>query len=216
MPAKALKQPRTQEQRSADTRQRILEATIALLVEVGYARTSTWAVCERAGVSRGALLHHFPTRISLFVTAVSYLASIPLDQLDTMLAKATPEEGVGVFMDWLWSTLEGDLFSVGLELIAAARTEPELKDVLRTGGDIIQKRLAGAVHGIVKACDAPKGGELEALLLMAIPAVRGIGLDLAIGGDRSKHARAWRELGCKLQESVRSQRSSASGRPEAC
>ena len=53
---------RTQQQRSDETRAALLDATIICLHEVGYAGTSTTLVSERAGVSRGAQTHHFPTK----------------------------------------------------------------------------------------------------------------------------------------------------------
>jgi AcrR family transcriptional regulator len=53
---------RSQAERSAATRDALLDATIVCLVEDGYANTTTSRVAERAGVSRGAHLHHFQTR----------------------------------------------------------------------------------------------------------------------------------------------------------
>src|SRR5229473_7754051 len=64
---------RTQEERSASTRARLLDATISCLSELGYARTTTTEIAERAGVSRGAQLHHFPTKAELVTTAVEHL-----------------------------------------------------------------------------------------------------------------------------------------------
>jgi AcrR family transcriptional regulator len=161
-------------------------------------------VCERADVSRGALLHHFPTRVSLMVAAVDHLARAPLDQLDDALAQTAPREQIEVFLSWLWGTATGDLFAVGLELLTAARTEPQLQGVLRTGGSVLQQRLATTVRGIVAANDAPVGGALETSLLIAIPAIRGIGLDLAIGGDRQTHFTQWKRFIEKLSTKLRS------------
>src|SRR3954466_2105232 len=56
---------RTQAERSAATREALLDATLACLVEDGYANTTTARVAERAGVSRGAHPPHFPTRATL-------------------------------------------------------------------------------------------------------------------------------------------------------
>lgn len=188
--SKAATAPRTRS--SAEMRQRILNATVALLVDTGYARTSTWAVCERAGVSRGALLHHFPTRIDLFVAAASHLAQAPLDLLDARLSATPARDQPKLFLDWLWSTLDGDLFTVGLELLTAARTEPELLKAIRAGGDLLQQRLEQIIHGIVRANGRVPGDRLDIALQLSIPAVRGIGLDLAVGGDARKHRRLYR------------------------
>src|SRR3954449_2997046 len=63
-----------QEERTRLMRARLLEATVECLVERGFAGTSTTLVSERAGVSRGAQLHHFPTKNDLVVAAVEHLA----------------------------------------------------------------------------------------------------------------------------------------------
>ncbi|MEV6217467.1 helix-turn-helix domain-containing protein [Nocardia sp. NPDC051833] len=55
-------------------RSRLVEATVSCLVEFGYARTTTLRVQQRAGVSRGALLHHFPSKPDMFVAAVRSVA----------------------------------------------------------------------------------------------------------------------------------------------
>lgn len=49
---------RTQAERSAQTQARLIDATIRCLIERGYSGTTTTAVCERAEVSHGSLLHH--------------------------------------------------------------------------------------------------------------------------------------------------------------
>ncbi len=63
---------RTQKERSEKTRNRIITATIKSLVEVGYRNTTTERILEKAGVSRGALQHHFPTRDLLFEEVFTY------------------------------------------------------------------------------------------------------------------------------------------------
>src|SRR5918912_371373 len=65
---------RSQAERSATTREALLDATVRCLVEEGYASTTTARVAERAGVSRGAHLHHFQTRNALVAAAIQHLA----------------------------------------------------------------------------------------------------------------------------------------------
>ena len=65
-----------QEERTRAMRARLLEATVELLVERGFSGTSTTLVSERAGVSRGAQLHHFPTKNDLVVAAVEHLTEV--------------------------------------------------------------------------------------------------------------------------------------------
>ncbi len=63
-----------QQERSRATQQRLLAATVECLVEHGWAGTTTTLIAERAGVSRGAQLHHYPTKAALVLAAVSHLA----------------------------------------------------------------------------------------------------------------------------------------------
>src|SRR5688572_16345863 len=62
-----------QQERSRLTQQRLLTATIECLVEFGWSGASTTLIAERAGVSRGAQLHHYPTRAALVLAAVEHL-----------------------------------------------------------------------------------------------------------------------------------------------
>src|SRR5262245_17748562 len=64
---------RTQDERSAAPRALLLDATIACLVDVGYAATTTTLIAERAGVSRGAQMHHYKTKTELVAAAVEHL-----------------------------------------------------------------------------------------------------------------------------------------------
>src|SRR5437763_16557793 len=63
----------TQAERTAATRGRLLDAALDVLAEQGYAATTTVEAAKRAGVSRGAPLHHFPTKPELLAAAVEHL-----------------------------------------------------------------------------------------------------------------------------------------------
>ncbi len=65
---------RTQAERSAAMRARLLDATIECLVTYGYAGTTTPRVAELAGVTRGAQIHHFRSKEDLVVAAIEHLA----------------------------------------------------------------------------------------------------------------------------------------------
>ncbi|GAA1575671.1 TetR/AcrR family transcriptional regulator [Actinomadura kijaniata] len=120
---------RTQEERTAATRRALLDATIDCLVEHGYHGTTTTRVVERAGVSRGAQVHHFPTKNALVLAAVEHLARKRAAQfveqdLDRLRASADP---IGDAMDLVWEVHQGKLFEASMELWTAARTDPELR-----------------------------------------------------------------------------------------
>ena len=119
---------RTQRERSAAMRQRLLEATIDCLYEVGYSRTTTIEVAARAGVSRGAQLHHFPTKKRLVIVAVRHLLEKRLGEFRE--AFATLPEGSDKYtavIDILWDKTSNRAFYAWLELVVAARTDPSLR-----------------------------------------------------------------------------------------
>src|SRR5271157_4898374 len=122
---------RSQAARSASTRQALLDATIACLVEDGYAKTTTTRVAERAGVSRGAHLHHFQTRQALLAAAMEHLA----ERRGRELLAAAGELPAGrerlvQGLDLLWASYANPLFQAALDLWSHARTDRELRDRL--------------------------------------------------------------------------------------
>lgn len=122
---------RTQKERRDETRGVILDAAVACLTELGYARTSTTEVQRGAGVSRGALLHHFPSKAGLMAATVRHLAWLRGRELEARAARL-PEGGdrVSAVIDLLWESFSGPMFLVAMELRSAARTDGELREVL--------------------------------------------------------------------------------------
>jgi AcrR family transcriptional regulator len=115
------------ERRSRQKRARILQAAVDCLIDMGYAAASIGAIQARAGVSRGALLHHYPTKADLLVDALRHLSDQQLEQFT--LATAA-EGGAADWLDTLWQSFETPLFGALLELWVAARTDDELRQAL--------------------------------------------------------------------------------------
>ena len=122
---------RTQAQRRDDMRRLLLDAAVDSLIEHGFAGTTTLEVQRKAGVSRGALLHHFPSKAELLVATIGHLAEMRARDLKARAVglPAGPAR-VDAVLDLLWECFAGPLFQVSIELRAAARTEPELRRVL--------------------------------------------------------------------------------------
>lgn len=123
---------KTQEERSAETRLRLLDACVDCLVELGYSGTTTGAIQERAGLSRGALMHHYASKADLLVAAVRHLTE---QRGENLRQRAEELEGVSdrvpAALDALWDSFQGRLFTATVELWAASRTDPELREALR-------------------------------------------------------------------------------------
>ena len=122
-----------QVQKSAMTRATILEATIQCFVEAGYKNTTTSRIAEEAGVSRGAMLHHFPSRDAVIKGAVFYLQEKRLKEYKAIISevRATPKNGVSsqvvreaIRATWKYFNLPS--FFAYNELLVASRTNDDL------------------------------------------------------------------------------------------
>jgi AcrR family transcriptional regulator len=134
---------RTQAERSAATRARLLDATIECLHDLGYAGTSTPEIARRAGLSRGAQLHHFPTKAELVTNAVQRLFERRREEfLQAFAARPQGSDAVETAIDILWSKVSGPTFTVWLELVVAARTDAELAEPVAE----LTQRLAAIVE----------------------------------------------------------------------
>ncbi len=122
---------RTQQERASAMRHRLLEATIECLVDHGYAGTSTTRVVERAGVTRGAQVHHFPTKAALVAAAMRHLAAkraeLAFAELERIRSSPDPIDDA---LDLMWDLHQGPVFSATVELWVAARTDPDLHSEL--------------------------------------------------------------------------------------
>lgn len=119
---------RTHEERSTETRLRMMNATLDCLIEEGYLNTTMHRVSARAGMSRGAQTHHFPTKIDLIVAATEHLFNEFAENVDE-LARATQGGGntLEAFIDEIWARFfSGKFMYASLELIVASRSDPEL------------------------------------------------------------------------------------------
>ena len=127
--------PKTwQQTKSENTRTHILDAAIDCFHKLGYANTTTENIANAAGVSRGAMLHHFPTRSELIRAAVEHLHNRRLaayeateNQVQAGALYSRIEEGIDVY----WEHLNSPESVVFLELKVAARTDEELAKVLK-------------------------------------------------------------------------------------
>ncbi len=128
-PSAAPPHRRTQAERSAGTQARLLDATIQCLVERGWAGTSTTEVVRRAGVSRGAQVHHFPTKDDLVLAAVEYLLQRRMQEFEATFAQLpAAQRSPATAMRLLYDHCFRDSFEAWLELVVAARTDPALHE----------------------------------------------------------------------------------------
>lgn len=177
-----------QEERSRAMRARLLDATVDCLVEHGWSGTSTTLVSQRAGVSRGAQLHHFPTKSALVLAAVDHLASSR--QAEALASARRLPTGAGrtrAVLRSLGDLFTGPMFIAALELWVAARTDPSLKDAVAD----LESRVGRAAHRLTVealAIDESLPGNRE-LVQATLDLVRGLGLANTLSDDTARRTR---------------------------
>ncbi len=178
----------SQEERTRAMRARLLEATVELLVERGYAGTSTTLVSERAGVSRGAQLHHFPTKQDLVVAAVRHLTEVRGAEL-VAAAKGLPNGArrTRAVMRMLGDHFTSPVFTAALELWVAARTDEALLAEVEPLEQMVGRETHRLTVDLLGADEARPG--VRELVQATLDLVRGLGLANTLSDDRLRRTR---------------------------
>jgi AcrR family transcriptional regulator len=123
---------RSQQERSRTTQLRLLDATVSCLISHGWSGTTTTLIAETAGVSRGAQLHHFPTKTSLVLAAVEHLTERRAREIraEAETLPADARHRVEAVIEMLAASFAGPLFQAALEVWVAARTDDSLREAL--------------------------------------------------------------------------------------
>ena len=181
-----------QADRTRAMRARLLEATVELLVERGFTGTSTTLVSERAGVSRGAQLHHFPTKNDLVVAAVEHLTELRGAELaDAVAQLPTGKRRTRAVVEMLGDHFASPVFTAALELWVAARTD----EALLAAVSPLEQRVGRETHRLTVTAlgaDESRPGVRE-LVQATLDLVRGLGLAATITDDSARRRRILRE-----------------------
>jgi AcrR family transcriptional regulator len=176
-------------------RERLLDATISCLVDHGYAGTTVTRIAERAGVTRGAQVHHYRTKDDLVTAAVTHLASKSAEfgwqQIARLVDAADP---VGELLDVLWEMHKGPTFTATVELWVAARTDAELRKHVAT----VEPVLLQTLHSEANVVDDEAGSRLLEATFTAMDAMRGLLISAWHLPPRQRDAR-WRRARERLR-----------------
>ncbi|WP_371098851.1 TetR/AcrR family transcriptional regulator [Streptomyces sanglieri] len=181
--------------RSRATRRGLLEAAVACLAEHGWAGSTVSVVAERAGVSRGAAQHHFPTREDLFTAAVEYVA-----EERSAALRAVPDQDRAAVVAALVDLYTGPLFRAALQLWVAASNEPQLHPRVTE----LEARVGRETHRIaveLLAADETKPGvreTVQGLLDMA----RGLGLANVLTDDTARRRRVVAQWAALVEDAL--------------
>lgn len=196
---------RSQASRRANSRSLILDAAVELLVERGYRNTTTLAIQERANVSRGRLLHHFPSRDALLVAAAQHLADERIADMERWFERADDldpagTERIGHAVDLLWRTFRQPYFWAAMDLWSAARTDADLREQLAAS----ERRLGRAIAHVVATMFGPVHSShpgFDDLRELLFSSMRGVALTYSIvdrDPDSDPHLPMWRSVACQM------------------
>lgn len=181
---------RTQDERSAQTRIRLIEAAIDCIADLGWSATTTPLVAERAGLSRGAQQHHFPTKADLLMAVVAYLTKRVHDGI--RMAVADLPDGTDRLRTGLalyWDSYSGRLGVAHIELIVAARSEPLLHEVLLDVERSFMPESRELLRRIFATQEPAHVAQLDALADMTSQFMRGLFLRGMLSSNPERMAR---------------------------
>jgi AcrR family transcriptional regulator len=168
-PAPSHRRKRTQQERSEETRSLLIHATIDCLATIGYARTTTQEVANRAGLTRGAQLHHFGNKAALVSAAIEQL----FDRADEELRSGfegvpADDQAVSAAVDVLWRIVSGPTGSAYMELAWAARTDAQLRAAMLEAGGRMHQRVLAALRRVSPGLLDDEDADLAASILLAM------------------------------------------------
>ncbi|MFD7427665.1 TetR/AcrR family transcriptional regulator [Streptomyces sp. NPDC059818] len=181
--------------RSRATRRGLLEAAVSCLAEHGWAGSTVSVVAERAGVSRGAAQHHFPTREDLFTAAVEYVA-----EERSAALRALPDQDRAQVVAALVDLYTGPLFRAALQLWVAASNEAQLRPRVTE----LEARVGRETHriavGLLRADEDRPGVRetVQGLLDMA----RGLGLANVLTDDTARRRRVVAQWAAMIEDAL--------------
>jgi AcrR family transcriptional regulator len=182
-------------------RRRLLDATVDCLVRYGYAGTTTTRVTELAGVTRGAQVHHFPTRADLVAAAVRHLAAkraeLAFDKIDAVRRSPDPLDAA---LDLMWEVHQGPVQHATIEMWVAARTDPALREHMT-------KVEPAARASLIRFTEAAFGDyatnpRFRHVIYTAMDAVRGILLMGLSDMDSENTRKRWRRAKADLRHLI--------------
>lgn len=188
-----------QQERSRLTRQRLLDATVDCLAELGWNGTTVAVVAERAGMSRGAAQHHFRTRMDLLSAVVDEIIDVRLAEM-RRIAETTARPDTEAVLDHLAGLYSGRLFRALLHVWVAASVD----DQLRAQVVPLEARLGREAHRLaveLLGADESRPGVREAVQV-TLDLARGLGLAAVLTDDTARRARVLRSWACALDAAL--------------
>lgn len=188
-----LSRRRTQEERSAETRDSLISAAIEVLGEVGYVAATTAAIAQRASVSRGAIQYHFETKADLVVAIMEAIAIELNFRFDvTELAKRPVEVRLDKMIEHYWRVFQTPMFRAGLSIWVALSGDPVLAARVEASLRDLREHVSGVWHELFSDVSCTHQ-ELDTILHIVMATLRGSAVAF-MGGRESADFREERRV----------------------
>ena len=177
-------------ERRAATRAKIMEATVKCLAEFGYAATSTPLVAKLAKVSRGSLLHQFPTKVDLIIGVAEYASRARGGMVrEHLMPYPDGPERFLRGVDAVWASLQRPEAIALMEVTVAARSDPELGARYPTFADDLDAALHRARVRMAENLGVPERvEEIDILAHLTRAALNGLAMESAFIGRSTDDA----------------------------
>ena len=198
VPARARRGRRTQEQRSAETRQRLLEAAIGVLRQEGYANLTISKVTQSAGLTNGAMQHHFPSRDDLLLALLDAVYPVLEISFDSIAAEAlAPHDRIGRLVEILWSIYSKPEYLAVWDIALGARGDPKLWTRVRDYQQRISLHIRSEFVRLFSDLGVTRDGA-DQVLSIVVAAIRGLAFLSMFGTTVSPRTFAViKEIGCR-------------------
>lgn len=161
--------------RGTATRQALLDSTLELVARNGFAATSTQAVLDHAGTSRGSLLHHFPTRHRLMVAAAEEAVARKVRAVEEALTEmADPVEALRSFPAVQWRVQNEAPARALAEILLAARWDAGLQEGMRATLVAWNRRIRDRIHAVAATIGLHNADEVAVEISVLISATEGL------------------------------------------
>lgn len=174
---------RTNAERSSEMRRKLFDASISCLHDYGYAATTTAMVAERAGVSRGAMAHHFSTKTELMVAVVEDVFERDLQFYRERLDKLPLRERMDKLIDLAWKAISGEGGQAVLHIMLAMQGDPELRTRLPPVIGRVGAQGRELIRTLAMATGLKNKAMIDASVTLHLAALRGLALESIIGTD---------------------------------
>jgi AcrR family transcriptional regulator len=180
-----LEAPRTS--KGGATRAALLDSTLDLLASTGYAATTTQAVLNHSGISRGSLLHQFRTREALMVAAAEEAVERMFVAVRSKLSAVDdPVEALRQYPYALWEVQNEPPARAYAELQLASRWETGLQHQLRQSVKVVNERMRRQVREAAELIGVQDAGTLMVEIGALITAMQGLAVSSTLVEDRSR------------------------------